>query len=88
MEVMRNARNYVLAVLSVGSRSGFMRSGSGRVEDIVASMNDITSDLVGAQRGVAMGVRAKRRVERVNRGREAGREGEGSKTNTHGGDGD
>lgn len=46
MEAMRNPRNYVLAVLSVGSRSGFMRSGSGRVEDIVVSMDDTTSDVV------------------------------------------
>ena len=54
---MRGTRNYVLAVLSVGSSSGFMRSGKGRVEDIVANMNDITSDVVvavGAQRDVAV----------------------------------
>jgi hypothetical protein len=43
---MRDARNHVLAVLSVGSRSGFMRSGNGRVIDIVAGMNDITSEVV------------------------------------------
>lgn len=54
---MRGTRNYVLAVLSVGSSSGFMRSGKGRVKDIVANMNDITSDVVGvvgAQRDVAV----------------------------------
>jgi hypothetical protein len=34
-----------------------MRSGMGRVEDIVADVNDITSDVgvvLGAQRGVAV----------------------------------
>lgn len=46
MKAVRDARNYVLAVLSVGSSSGFLRSGKGRVEDIVANMNDITSDVV------------------------------------------
>lgn len=40
MDAMRN--RYVLAVLSVGSRSGFIRSGSGRVEDIFASINGVT----------------------------------------------
>jgi hypothetical protein len=55
--ISNNARDYVLAVLSVGSSSGFMRSGMGRVEDIVADVNDITSDVgvvLGAQRGVAV----------------------------------
>jgi len=40
MDVMR--RKYILAVLSVGSRSGFMRSGIARVEVIFAGMNGIT----------------------------------------------
>lgn len=55
--VSENARNYVLAVLSVGSSSGFKRSGRGRVEDIVANLNGITSDVAvvrGAQRDVAV----------------------------------
>lgn len=41
-------RRYILAVLSVGSRSGFIRSGRpARVETIVASINGITSDVDG-----------------------------------------
>ena len=44
MNAMR--RMYKLAVLYVGSRSGFVRSGSGRVEDMIASMSDITSVVV------------------------------------------
>ena len=39
-----DAPHNLLDVLSVGSRSGFLRSGSGRVEDIVAAINGIKSD--------------------------------------------
>ena len=41
-----DAPQNILDVLSVGSRSGFVRSGRGRVEVIVVTMNGITSDNV------------------------------------------
>jgi len=55
LDAMR--RGYILAVLSVGSRSGFMRSGSGRVEDIVASIDVVAG-------GVCSVVRREARCDR------------------------
>lgn len=56
-------RWYLLAVLSVGSRSGFMRSGNGRVADIIAGINDAGSDVAWRARSA---VWSRYEVERNN----------------------